>query len=113
MNNTQNISLSIDSQETISEKGRDRCAMHESCDARICPMETGRRLPTPSKNEKVCYFITEANKAGQVGKHVGPFMTEAHPADEARRIVQRSREARISSMSPSDYKNLCLGSGSR
>lgn len=80
------------------------CDRSQSCHARICPLETWRTKLIPKKNEEVCFYIREANKAGRVHEDGGKTFRDPHPADPVLSMTRHNRETFITGLSTSEYR---------
>ncbi len=82
--------------------GRKNCDRHEICRAKVCPFEPWKRNKKRRKNERVCYYLREMEKATGTTRS-GPIKTSnPDPADEARQIAGKISRDYILSLSPAE-----------
>ena len=82
--------------------GRANCDRHAICRAKVCPFEPWKRNKKRRKNERVCYYLREMEKAPGTTRS-GPIKTSnPDPADEARQIAGKISRDYILSLSPAE-----------
>jgi len=102
--NTKDIT-DRETSDSLIKSHRQGCDRYRSCHARICPLETWRTKLIPKKNEEVCYYFREINKAGRAQDEGGKSFRDPHPADPVLSMTHHNREIFITGLSTSEYRS--------